>query len=190
MILLRMFFVFEGSWRKFFEALEAWIRRASPICGLLRFLKAFKLDSNDLWDLGRWFGWFLFECSSYSKLKFLEDSKLGSNRASRLLNLGLFSASWSLQDLPPALLNCLRKASIYSSLGVGERHMAEPDWWHMSQPDWWHMSQPDWSSYVIAYTSWIAYVIAYTCWTVCVIAYMRWCVIWFLHDTWQISIGF
>ena len=47
MIHLRMFFVFEGLWWKFFGALEAWIRRASPICGLLRFLKAFKLDSND-----------------------------------------------------------------------------------------------------------------------------------------------
>ena len=92
MILLRMFFVFEGLWRKFFGALEAWIRRASPICGLLMFLEAFKLDSSDLWDLGRWFGWFLFECSLYSKLKFLkflEASKLGSNRASGLLNLDL-----------------------------------------------------------------------------------------------------
>ena len=34
------------------------------------------------------------------------------------------SESWS----PPALLNCLRKASIYRSLGVGERHVAELDW--------------------------------------------------------------
>ena len=102
MILLRMFFVFEGLWQKFFETLEAWIRRASPICGLLRFLEAFELDSSNLWDLGRWFGWFLFECSSYSKLKFLkflEASKLSSNRASRLLNLDLlqlFSLSLSL----------------------------------------------------------------------------------------------
>ena len=92
MILLRMFFVFKGSWRKFFGTLEAWIYWAPPICGLLRFLEAFELDSNDLWDLGRWFGWFLFECSSYSKLKFLEASKLGSNRASGLFNLGVFPA--------------------------------------------------------------------------------------------------
>ena len=129
-----------------------WIRRVSPICGLLRFLEAFELDSsnlwdlgrwfgwflfecssylkvrggsssglwrlesielhqfmvcwgfwrlfelgsNDLWDLGRWFGWFLFECSSYSKLKFLkflEASRLGSNRVSGLLNLGLLQLS-------------------------------------------------------------------------------------------------
>ena len=91
-----------GLWWKFFEALEAWILRASLIYGLLRFLEAFKLDSSDLWDLGRWFGWFLFECSSYSKLKFLkflEASKLGSNKASGLLNLDLlqlFSLSPSL----------------------------------------------------------------------------------------------
>ena len=145
MILLRMFFVFEGLWRKFFGALKAWIRRVSPICGLLRFLEAFELDSNDLWDLGRWFGWFLFECSSYSKLKFLkflEASKLGSNRASGLLNLDLlqlFSFSLSL-----TFLKCLRKASIYRSLGVCEQYVAESNWWHMSQPDW--------SAYVIAYT--------------------------------------
>ena len=31
---------------------------------------------------------------------------------------------------------CLRKASIYSSLEVGERHVSESEWWHMSQPDW------------------------------------------------------
>ena len=110
MILFRMFFVFEGLWWKFFSALEAWIRRASPICGLLRFLEAFELDSSDLWDLGRWFGWFLFECSSYSKLKFLkflEASKLGSNRASGLLNLGPFPALLQLQPLPRLFQNVL-----------------------------------------------------------------------------------
>ena len=37
MILFRMFFVFKDLWLKFFGALEAWIRRASPICGLLMF---------------------------------------------------------------------------------------------------------------------------------------------------------
>jgi hypothetical protein len=131
MILLRMFFVFEGLWRKFFGALEAWIRRASPICGLLRFLEAFELDSNDLWDLGRWFGWFCFECSSILGLKFLKALRLDSCRAFVLLN-------------PLLLFKCLRKASIYRSLGVGERHVAKSDWWHMSQPDW--------SAYVIAYT--------------------------------------
>ena len=60
---LRAFFLFEGFWWKFFDALEAWIRKASLICGLLRFLEAFELDSSELWDLGIWFGWFLFECS-------------------------------------------------------------------------------------------------------------------------------
>ena len=47
---------------------------------------------------------------------------------------------------------CLRKASIYRSLGVGERHVAEFDWWHMSQSDWRifktffprHMASFDW----------------------------------------------
>ena len=29
----------------------------------VRFLEAFELDSSELWDLGIWFGWFLFECS-------------------------------------------------------------------------------------------------------------------------------
>ena len=41
MIPLRMFFVFEGLWQKFFGALEAWIRRASLICDLMMF--------SDLW---------------------------------------------------------------------------------------------------------------------------------------------
>ena len=34
------------------------------------------------------------------------------------------------------VLKCLRKASIYRSLGVGERHVAKFDWWHVSQSDW------------------------------------------------------
>ena len=50
---LGAFFVFEGLWLKFFGALEAWILRASLICGLLRFLEAFELDSSELWDLSR-----------------------------------------------------------------------------------------------------------------------------------------
>ena len=48
---LRVFFVFEGLWWKFFGALEAWIRRASLICSLLVFMEAFKLDSNELLDV-------------------------------------------------------------------------------------------------------------------------------------------
>ena len=75
-----------------------------------------------------------------------------------------FSFSFSL-----AFLKYLRKASIYRSLGVGERHVAESNWWHMSQPDW--------SAYVIAYTCEAACVIAYTCEAVCVIAYTCWGVI-------------
>ena len=67
------------------------------------------------------------------------------------------SESWSP-------LKCLKKASIYRSLGVGKQHVAESDWWHMSQLDW--------SAYVIAYTRWTACVIACTRWNACVIAYM------------------
>ena len=43
---LRVFFFFKGLWWKFFGALEAWIRRASLIYGLLRFLEDFELDSS------------------------------------------------------------------------------------------------------------------------------------------------
>ena len=32
------------------------------------FWRLLKLNSSELWDLGRWFGWFLFECSLYSKV--------------------------------------------------------------------------------------------------------------------------
>ena len=113
-------------WWKFFGALKACFRRALLICDLLMFLKAFELDSRKLLDLGRWFGWFCFEWSpilGLKFLKFLEASGLDSSRAFSLLNLGPL-------NLGP--LECLRKASIYRSLGVGERHVAEPDWWHMS----------------------------------------------------------
>ena len=84
---------------------------------------------------------------------------------------------------------------------MGERHVAESNWRHMSQPDW--------SAYVIAYTCEAACVIAYTCEAACVIAYTCEVLVssltrarflchrlhvlrcdWFLHDTWQISVGF
>ena len=87
---LHVFFVFKGLWWKFFGVLEAWICRVSLICGFLKFLEAFELDSSELWDLGRWFEWFYFECSSYSRLKFLkflEALGFDSSRASMLLNL-------------------------------------------------------------------------------------------------------
>ena len=145
---LRVFFVFEGLWWKFFGALEAWIRRASLICDLLMF--------SDLWawflqTLGsRQMVWMIcFDCSPILGLKFLKALRLDSCRTFSLLNLGL--------------PKCLRKASIYRGLKVGEQHVAESDWWHMSQPDW--------STYVIAYMCWTAYVITYTCEATCVIAY-------------------
>ena len=49
--------------------------------------------------------------------------------------------AWFLQSFCTSeswcLLKCLRKTSIYRSLGVGEWHVAELDWWHMSQLDSW-----------------------------------------------------
>ena len=133
MILFRMFFVFEGLWWKFFGALEAWIHRVSPICGLLRFLESFELDSSELWDLEIWFGWFLFECSLDSKVKVLEVFR---GFKAWFQQSFWTSQSWCLSSLSLAflldLLKCLRKASIYRSLGVGKRHMAESNWWHMS----------------------------------------------------------
>ena len=174
MILLRMFFVFEGLWRKFFEALEAWIRKTSPICGLLRFLEAFELDSSDLWDLGRWFGWFLFECSSYSKLKFLkflEASKLGSNKASGLLNLDLLQ----LFSLSPSL------ASPWNVLGrllfIGVWGWVNDTWRSLIGDTCHSLIGPLVSSLTRARLL----VSSLTR------ALMR---DWFLHDTWQISVGF
>ena len=55
---LCLFSIFESLWWKLFGALETWIYRVSLICGFLKFLETFELDSNELWDLERWFGWF------------------------------------------------------------------------------------------------------------------------------------
>ena len=74
-------------------------------------------------------------------LMLLKVLRLGSCKAFSLLNLG-----------PP---KCLRKASIYKSLEVGEQHVTESDWF----------------TYVIAYTCWAACVIAYMCKAACVIAH-------------------
>ena len=187
MILLRMFFVFEGLWQKFFGALKAWIRRASPICGLLRFLETFELDSNDLWDLGRWFGWFLFECSLYSKLKFLkflEASKLGSNRVSGLLNLDLlqlFSFSLSLASFLAFLLNVLGRLLF---IGV---------WGWVS--DTWRSLIGDTCHSLIGL---LMSLLTHARLPVSLLTRAR-CLRhrlhvlrcdWFLHDTWQISVGF
>ena len=77
---------------------------------------------------------------------------------------GFLPALLQLQPLPRLSLKCLRKASIYRSLGVGERHMAESDWRHMSQPDW------------------FAYVIAYTCEDcLCYHLHVRGCLCHLLH---------
>ena len=52
-------------------------------------------------------------------MKFLKALRLDLYKAFSLLNL-------SPLDLGPP--KCLKKAAIYRSLGVGERHMAELDW--------------------------------------------------------------
>ena len=62
----------------------------------VRFLEAFELDSNELWDLGIWFGWFLFECSSY--LKVCGGSSSGFWRL-RSVELYQFVVSWSFWRL-------------------------------------------------------------------------------------------
>ena len=72
MNILRIFFVFEDLYWKFFETLEAWIHRASLICSPLVFIGAFELNSNELWDLEGWLEWICFECSSYSRIEVLE----------------------------------------------------------------------------------------------------------------------
>ena len=89
----------------------------------------------------------------------LDLGPLDLHRAFSLLNSG-----------PP---ECLRKASIYRSLGVDKRHVAELDWWHMSQPDWFAcvIAYTCWTAWVIAYTSEAAWVIVYTCEAAWVIAY-------------------
>ena len=174
MILLRMFFVFEGLWRKFFEALEAWIRKASPICGLLRFLEAFELDSSDLWDLGRWFGWFLFECSSYSKLKFLkflEASKLGSNKASGLLNLDLLQ----LFSLSPSLASPWNVLGRFLFIGI----------WGWVSDTLWSLIGDTCHSLIGPLMSSLTRVRLLVSSLTCALMHD-----WFLHDTWQISVGF
>ena len=56
-------------------------------------------------------------------MKFLEASGLDSSRASVFWIF--FDAAYALDGL--VFFKCLRKASIYGSLEVGERHMAESD---------------------------------------------------------------
>ena len=150
MILLRMFFVFEDLWWKFFGALEAWIRRASLICDLLMF--------SDLW------AWFPQTLGSRQMIWMILLRMFSDLRVEVLEVPGGFKA-WFQQNFFTSEswspLKCLRKAFIYKSLGVGERHVAESDWWHMSQPDW--------SACVIAYTctdAWLvfAWYLANFCW--------------------------
>ena len=71
-------------------------------------------------------------------MKFLKALRLDSCKAFILMNpSSLLLALLQLQPLlslslslasPSPLLKCLRKASIYRSLGVGERHVAESNW--------------------------------------------------------------
>ena len=186
MILLQMFFVFEGLWWKSFGALEAWIRRVSPIYGLLRFLEAFELDFSDLWDLGRWFGWFLFECSSYSKLKFLEASKLGSNRAFGLLNLDLLQL-FSLSPLSAHLQLQPPRNALGRLLFIGVWRWVR-DTWQSIIGDTCHsligslMSSLTHERLLVSSLTRARLLVSSL-----TRALMR---DLFLHDTWQISVGF
>ena len=83
-----VFFVFKGLWWKFFGAFGAWICRDSLICDFLKFLEAFELNSSELRDLGRWFGWFLFKCSLYSRVY--------GESSSQLLGLESVEFCWSV----------------------------------------------------------------------------------------------
>ena len=123
--------------------------------------------------------------------------------------------------LPRSLLRCLgvypkmswcvkmpRNASIYRSLGVGEWHVAESNWWHMSQfdlrifkiflQDTWHRLNgrivlifkvthvSNWLDRLYHHLRGLT-VIAYTCWCVaCVIAYM--CILHFyVFISWHLA---
>ena len=132
MILLQMFFVFEGLWWKFFGALEAWIIRAFTNLWFVEI-------SGGFWA---WFQWplrsmkmiwmislrmfFVFEVEVLEVLG-------GLILAELLYFWMLLNILWCcLCSRWLGLLKWLRKASIYRSLGVGERHVAESNWWHMS----------------------------------------------------------
>ena len=145
------------------------------ICGFLEFLKAFKFNSSEFWDLGRWFGWFLFECSLHSKLK-LEASKLGSNIVSGLLNLDLLQ----LFSFSPSL------ASLWNVLGrllfIGVRGWVS-DTWQILIGDTCHSLISSLMSLLTRAK--IACVIAYTCEVACAIAYT--CVDAWLVFAWHLA---
>ena len=186
-------------WWKLFRALEAWIHRASPICGFLKFLEAFELDSNKLCDLGRWFGWFLFKCSLYLKVEVVEGFEawfLQSFCTSEWFWI-FFDASWSVDVLvcgnALGLLLFIRVwgwvsdtwqsliSDICHSLIRGALRLFLQDTWH-------HLI--GWNVLIFKVTrvnNWldrlchclqVSDVIAYTCCCVaCVVAYTSWCVI-------------
>ena len=146
------------------------------------------------WDLGRWFEWFLFECSSYSKLKFLkflEASKLGSNRASRLLNLDLLQ----LFSFSPSLASFWNVLGRLLFIGVWGGWATRGGVWLVTHVTAWLVllchrlhargllvsSLTHVRLLVSSLTHVRLLVSSLTC------ALMR---DWFLQDTWQISFGF
>ena len=150
----------------------------------MRFLKAFKLDSNELWDLGRWFGWFLFECSLYSKLKFLkflEASKLGSNRVSGLLNLDLLQ----LFNFNPSLASFWNVLGRLLFIGVWGGWATRGGVWLVTHVTAWlvllcHRLHA--RGLLVSSLTHVRLLMSSL-----TRALMR---DWFLHDTWQISVGF
>ena len=60
--------------------------------------------------------------------KFLKALRLDSCRVSVLLSASESSLMLLVLQMAWSPPKCLRKASIYRSLGVGERHVAESDW--------------------------------------------------------------
>ena len=112
-------------------------------------------------------------------MEFLEASRLGSNRASRLLNHDLLQL-FSLSPLK-IFLKCLRKASIYRSLG-----WVSDTWWSLIGDTCHSLIGPLMSLLTRAGLLVSSLTRARLLVSSLTHAPMR---DWFLHDTWQISVG-
>ena len=172
MILLQMFFVFEGLWRNFFSVLEAWIRKVSPICGLLRFFGPlslipvnFRITADNLDD------------SALSVLRFRGWSswRLWGLILAELLYFWTPSPLLALLQLQPFL--SLPRNALGRLLFIGVWGWVSDTWRSLTGDTCHSLIGPLMSSLTRARLL----VSSLTR------ALMR---DWFLHDTWQISIGF